>query len=64
MKDFEKVGNILIEHNAEKKQVYDGANYFRRLVKWLDNRSERLNENKSTLQLMYEYNKFLLNPKN
>jgi hypothetical protein len=58
MKTFEKVGQITVEHNGSEKQSYKGAEYFRALVEWMNNRNEQLNQGKSTLELMREFNKF------
>ena len=57
MKTIEKVGKITVEHNESKKQDYKGAEYFRALVDWMNTRNEHLNQNKSTIQLMKEFNK-------
>lgn len=57
MKTLEKVGKITIEHNETEKQNYKGAEYFRALVEWLNNRNEHLNQDKSNLELMKEFNK-------
>ena len=51
-----KVGKILVESSTVEHQKYNGAEYFRRLVEWMNNRDEWQNENKSNLQLMREFN--------
>lgn len=56
MKTIEKVGQITVSSEPEKKQNYKGAEYLRALVDWINNRSEHLNENKSNLKLMNEFN--------
>ena len=57
MKTIEKVGKITVEHNETKEQNYRGAEYFRGLVEWMNNRNEHLNQGKSNLELMKEFNK-------
>ena len=55
---IEKVGNIYVEFpESDKTQKRNGAEYLRRLVEWLNHRSEYLNEGKSHLDLIVEYNK-------
>jgi len=52
-----KVGLLSIEVPESKKQKKrNGAAYLRRLVKWLDARSEYLNDDKSHLDLIVEFN--------
>jgi len=57
MKTLEKIGKITIEHNSTEQQKYNGAKDLRALVRWMDSRDERLNQNKSKLQLIREFNK-------
>lgn len=57
MKRIDTIGQITVEHSSGEAQKYNGAEYFRRLVKWMDARNEHLNKDKSTLQLMKEFNK-------
>lgn len=57
MKTIKKVGQILVEDKKSEKQNYRGAEYFRALVDWMNNRNEHLNQNKSNLELMAEFNK-------
>jgi hypothetical protein len=47
----------------DKRILNNGAEYFRNLVKFLNSRKETLNENKTPLTLMYEYNKTIRNEK-
>lgn len=56
---IEKVGTIFIEVPESEKfsPKKNGAEYLRRLVKWMDSRPELLNEDKSHLDLIVEYNK-------
>lgn len=55
---IEKIGQITVEHKSTNiKEKYNGTDYFRQLVKWLNNRAEYLNDNKSKLQLIGEFNK-------
>jgi hypothetical protein len=54
---IEKVGSIYIEvPESENPVKRNGAGYLRRLVKWLDSRPDELNDNKSHLDLIVEYN--------
>ena len=55
---IEKVGSIYVEFPESNKPVKkkNGAAYLRRLVKWLNNRPEYLNDDKSHLDLIVEYN--------
>ena len=54
---IEKIGSIYVEFPESNKPVKrDGANYLRKLVEWLDARPEHLNDNKSHLDLIVEYN--------
>ena len=57
MINIEKIGSIKVEHNKTKKQKYNGSEYLRALVEWMNSRNEDLNKNKSNLQLMSEFNK-------
>ena len=54
---IEKVGSIYIEvPESENPKPKNGVIYLRRLVEWLNSRPEFLNENKSHLDLIVEYN--------
>jgi len=54
---IEKVGSIYIEvPESETPRRKNGAAYLRRLVEWLNARPEHLNDNKSHLDLIVEYN--------
>jgi len=56
-KRVEKVGSIYVEFPESNKPIKkNGATYLRRLVEWLNNRPEHLNDNKSHLDLIVEYN--------
>ena len=54
---IEKVGLLTIEMpESAKRKKRNGAAYLRRLVKWLDARQEYLNDDKSHLDLIVEFN--------
>jgi len=54
---IEKVGSIYIEiPDTLKQKKKHGAEYLRRLVAWMDGRPEYLNEDKTHLDLIVEYN--------
>ena len=54
---IEKVGKIYIEvPESEAPVKRNGAAYLRRLVDWLNHRPECLNDGKSHLDLIVEYN--------
>ena len=57
METLETFGRITIAHNSTEQQKYNGAKDLRTLVRWMDSRDERLNQNKSKLQLRREFNK-------
>jgi len=54
---IEKVGSIYVGFPESEKSIKrNGADYLRRLVLWLDSRDEYLNDNKSHLDLIVEFN--------
>lgn len=42
-----------------KSKKLNGAEYLRKLVEWLNSRPETMNQNKSTLTLIGEFNKHI-----
>lgn len=54
---IEKIGQITLKHNSNNSNPQKtGAIKLRAIVKWMDNRSELLNINKSHLELIREFN--------
>lgn len=53
---IEKVGSIYIDVPEGKSVKRNGAKYIRELVEWMNSRPEVMNENKSHLDLIVEYN--------
>ena len=54
---IEKVGSIFIEVPESDTPIKrNGVAYLRRLIKWVDSRPETMNDGKSHLDLIVEYN--------
>ncbi len=52
----EKIGKITIEHRDTIQEDKNGADKLRKIVEWMNKRPEHLNQNKSHLDLIVEYN--------
>ena len=57
-REVQRCGSIYIDVPAGKDKKRNGAKYLRDLVGWMNNRKESLNDDKSLLDLIDEYNKF------